>query len=364
MPDGATLAQFALRWILDFDAVSTVDPGSEDAGAGAGERRRRRSAASAARRRTSDRRGLPAAHRTASAPALVAGSTLSRRRRPSRRRSLTPRCRCAWRTSPSPLRRGPPPGPRRQGDDRSAEAAARHASRDARRGRRPARRAGRARGWRPRSRREGSRARRGRARRARVDPARPATRAGDAGAHALVLGDDVAQPAERDLVDARGPRRGLRLVDRDLRRGCPAEGRERALELGAPGRVAGVLEPVADARSRGRRWRARPGAGRAGAPRWRSRAGARSRDERAGTPPGPSGRRARRLPGARPRAPRARARSRELEARRPAEGQPDRDRQRRRGRQAGADRHRRGHAPSSPTAGRPRSASSSATAAA
>jgi len=28
VPDDATVAQFALRWILDFDAVSTVIPGS------------------------------------------------------------------------------------------------------------------------------------------------------------------------------------------------------------------------------------------------------------------------------------------------------------------------------------------------
>jgi aryl-alcohol dehydrogenase-like predicted oxidoreductase len=31
VPDGATLAQFALRWILDFDAVSTVIPGAKTA---------------------------------------------------------------------------------------------------------------------------------------------------------------------------------------------------------------------------------------------------------------------------------------------------------------------------------------------
>ena len=29
MPAGATLAQLALRWILDFDAVSTVIPGAK-----------------------------------------------------------------------------------------------------------------------------------------------------------------------------------------------------------------------------------------------------------------------------------------------------------------------------------------------
>lgn len=29
MPEGATLAQFALRWILDFDAVSAVIPGAK-----------------------------------------------------------------------------------------------------------------------------------------------------------------------------------------------------------------------------------------------------------------------------------------------------------------------------------------------
>jgi aryl-alcohol dehydrogenase-like predicted oxidoreductase len=31
VPDGATLAQFALRWILDFDAVTTVIPGGRRA---------------------------------------------------------------------------------------------------------------------------------------------------------------------------------------------------------------------------------------------------------------------------------------------------------------------------------------------
>ena len=29
VPDGATLAQLALRWILDFDAVSTTIPGAK-----------------------------------------------------------------------------------------------------------------------------------------------------------------------------------------------------------------------------------------------------------------------------------------------------------------------------------------------
>ena len=29
MPEGATLAQLALRWILGFDAVSTVIPGAK-----------------------------------------------------------------------------------------------------------------------------------------------------------------------------------------------------------------------------------------------------------------------------------------------------------------------------------------------
>lgn len=32
VPEGATMAQFTLRWILDFDAVSTVIPGSTDPG--------------------------------------------------------------------------------------------------------------------------------------------------------------------------------------------------------------------------------------------------------------------------------------------------------------------------------------------
>jgi len=31
VPDGATMAQLALRWILDFDAVSTVIPGAKTA---------------------------------------------------------------------------------------------------------------------------------------------------------------------------------------------------------------------------------------------------------------------------------------------------------------------------------------------
>ena len=62
VPEGATLAQFALRWILDFDAVSTTSREP---------RRRSRRARTRPRpscrlwptRRTRDRRRLPAAHR-------------------------------------------------------------------------------------------------------------------------------------------------------------------------------------------------------------------------------------------------------------------------------------------------------------
>ena len=68
----ATLAQLALRWILDFDAVSTTIPGAktpEQARANAAAAELPAAAAGDARR---DRGRLPAAHRPAGAPALVA----------------------------------------------------------------------------------------------------------------------------------------------------------------------------------------------------------------------------------------------------------------------------------------------------
>ena len=71
VPEGATLAQLALRWILGFDAVSTIIPGARTPDAGTGERRGRRPAAAACRDAADDRRAVPAADRAAGAPALV-----------------------------------------------------------------------------------------------------------------------------------------------------------------------------------------------------------------------------------------------------------------------------------------------------
>ena len=56
VPEGATLAQLALRWILTFDGVSTVIPGAKTPGAGAGERGCGRSAPAVRRRRWSGSR--------------------------------------------------------------------------------------------------------------------------------------------------------------------------------------------------------------------------------------------------------------------------------------------------------------------
>ena len=51
-PTGATMAQFALRWILDHESRLDRDPGRADERAGAGERRGREPPAAARRRRT------------------------------------------------------------------------------------------------------------------------------------------------------------------------------------------------------------------------------------------------------------------------------------------------------------------------
>ncbi len=182
--------------------------------------------------------------------------------------------------------------------------------------------------------------------RAERAPVRPARRLEHAHAcpHALVLGDDVAQPAECDLVDACGPRRGLRLLHRDLRRACPSEGRERALQLGAARRVAGMLELVADPRVEdddGEVLGERDEPVLLGGAVEQERAAATSEQahrrvhEADGHADRPELRFARHVGKLEPR---------ELELRGPAEGEPDRDRQRRRGRQPGADRHRRRHA--------------------
>ena len=89
VPEGATLAQLALRWILDFDAVSTDDPWSEDVGAGARECRSRRVAAAVPGDARCDRGRLSTAHRTAGAPR--AGRRIIPPRRQFRKRSLSRR---------------------------------------------------------------------------------------------------------------------------------------------------------------------------------------------------------------------------------------------------------------------------------
>jgi aryl-alcohol dehydrogenase-like predicted oxidoreductase len=71
VPPGATLAQLALRWILTFDAVSTVIPGAKTP-----EQVRANAAAAdlpapSARDDGTDRRDLPPARGAAGAPALV-----------------------------------------------------------------------------------------------------------------------------------------------------------------------------------------------------------------------------------------------------------------------------------------------------
>ncbi len=97
VPPGATLAQFALRWILDFEAVSTVIPGAKTPGSGARERGRGRAAAAGRGDACRHRRRLPAAHRPGRPSALVA---LRTRRRRSRRCGPILRGPCARRTPP------------------------------------------------------------------------------------------------------------------------------------------------------------------------------------------------------------------------------------------------------------------------
>src|SRR5439155_22167609 len=66
----------------------------------------------------------------------------------------------------------------------------------------------------------------------------------DAAADTLVLGDDVTEPAQQDLVQSRR----LDLVDRQVERTAAGELGEAAFELGTPPRVAGVLEAAARSR--------------------------------------------------------------------------------------------------------------------
>ena len=71
VPEGATLAQLALRWILEFEAVSTIIPGAKTV-----EQARANAAASdlpaLVRGRAADDRGsVPRADRAPGAPALV-----------------------------------------------------------------------------------------------------------------------------------------------------------------------------------------------------------------------------------------------------------------------------------------------------
>ena len=153
----------------------------------------------------------------------------------------------------------------------------------------------------------------------------------------------MAQAAARDLVDARDPRRGRRLLHRHLRGACASEGRERALQLGAPCRVARMLEPVADPRvednDRDVLWQRDEPVLLGGA----------VEQERVAAMGEQAHRRVheadRHADGSVLRLARdvRELESRKLEARRPAEREPDRDRQRRRGRQPGADRHRGRH---------------------
>ena len=71
VPEGATLAQLALRWILELRRRLDDHPRRQDARAGARERGGRRPAAAPSRDDAGDRRALPAADRASSPPTLV-----------------------------------------------------------------------------------------------------------------------------------------------------------------------------------------------------------------------------------------------------------------------------------------------------
>ena len=147
-------------------------------------------------------------------------------------------------------------------------------------------------------------------------------------AHALVLGDDVPQPALRDVVQS-VERTGL-----DLGGASGAHEPQRLLQLASPLGVGGVLEAPRRRRSRRSGARRRRGHGSAGTRASGSRAGSRARRIRAGTPPG-RGCRTERPPPVALRAGRGgRARAARARSRRPCRGRaraPPRGRQTRRG---------------------------------
>ena len=71
VPEGATMAQLALRWILMHDGVTATIPGAKTPGAGARERRRRGPGAPARGHDGPRRRALRDAHQAPRPPALV-----------------------------------------------------------------------------------------------------------------------------------------------------------------------------------------------------------------------------------------------------------------------------------------------------
>ena len=164
----------------------------------------------------------------------------------------------------------------------------------------------------------------------------------NAPADTLVLGDDVPEPAARDLVDPGRERRCLGSLDRHLRRPCAAEGGQRPLELRPPSRIARMLEAVPNARveddhDQPGRQQHEPVLLGAAVEEERMTAPCQQRSSRVHQPNGHPDRTPLRLLGdARELDPG------QLEPRRPAEREGDRHRERRRRRQPGAHRHGRG----------------------
>ncbi len=104
VPEGATLAQLALRWILMHDAVSTVIPGARSA-----EQAEGNAAASALpalddARDGADRGGLRRVDRAARAPALVVSRAAPAGGAPARRVARRRRPRSRWRSPSRPSR--------------------------------------------------------------------------------------------------------------------------------------------------------------------------------------------------------------------------------------------------------------------
>ena len=175
-------------------------------------------------------------------------------------------------------------------------------------------------------------------------------------AHPLVLGEDVPQPARRDVVQS------LERAWVEVSGAGTTGELQRMLELTSPLGVGGVLEASLERRSRRSGARRPEERGPAGARANRSRAGSRARPIRAGTPPGRGCRTGRRPPAARPAGRRGRARADRARSRRPrrARARPPPRAQRTTRAPLPAGRSDE-IVPVRPTAGRPASPSSAAT---